>query len=246
MKGLIYKNLLLSRKYYIMAFIYCLMFALIAILVRISMICGNLSHDEEVLDSLTRNMYILQYTPCLPFLFAFSADGGAIFSDFNCHWIRFCFTTPINEKKITVTKMISTSASVTFAYIISLIYTTIFCLIGGNFPAPDIIINITGIYFAVLGVALTNVALCFTLRKKQTVEIILTATVSIIGLVMTFFMMLKLDSMTTDENFDLLDFFRSEYGWILDYFMPTAFIFMLITGIICYYVSVKSLQRKEN
>ena len=59
MKGLIYKNLLLSRKYYIMAFIYCLMFALIAILVRISMICGNLSHDEEVLDSLTRNKYIL-------------------------------------------------------------------------------------------------------------------------------------------------------------------------------------------
>lgn len=246
MKGLIYKDFLLSRKYYIMAFIYCFMFVLLGVLMRISMICGNLSRNQEVLDSLGRNMYVLRYMPCLTFLFAFSVDGGAIFSDFNCNWIRFCNTSSLREKQIAGAKMISASASLTFAYIISLIYITVFCIAGGSFPDLNMILNITAMFFAVLGASFANIALSFAFRKKQTVEMISVAVIGIIGIAGSFLMMLKLNSMNMEEDFDLLDFLRSEYGWIRSYFLPAALIFMLVSGAVCFYVSTKTLKRREN
>ena len=246
MKGLIYKDFVLSKKYYIMAFIYSFMFALIAALVRLSMICGNLAHDEEVLNSLGRNIYVLRYIPCLVFLFAFSVDGGALYSDFNCKWVRFCNTTSLKEKNITAAKMLSITISETVAFIISLIYVTIFGGIGGSIPDLGILRNLTAMYLIVLGVSFVNIALCYAFMKKQTVELIFTAVGSIVGIVFSFLMILKLNTIDTSEDFDLLDFFRSEYGWIKVYLLPIALAFVTIMAVVCYYVSVKVLQRREN
>ncbi len=246
MKGLIYKDLMLSRKYYIMAFLYCFMFALLAFLVRVSMICGNLSYNEEILDSFGKNMYILRYIPCVIFLFAFSADGAAIFSDFNSGWHRFCSTTAIGEKRIAGAKLLSRTASVTAAYLVSLLYITIFCLAGSDSLTWHMISNVTAIYFTVLGAAFISITLSFVFQKKQTVEIFLTAAAGLIGLAGTSVMMIKLNSMNVEEDFDLLDFFRIEYGWIFSYILPAAAVFLAAAVVSAFFVSVRALQRREN
>ncbi|MBQ8135084.1 MAG: hypothetical protein IJ192_11870 [Clostridia bacterium] len=246
MKGLIYKDLMLSRKYYIMAFLYCFMFALLAFLVRVSMICGNLSYNEEILDSLGKNMYILRYIPCNIFLLAFSSDGGAIFSDLNSGWQRFCSTTAIGEKRTAGAKLLSRTVSVTAAYLVSLLYITVLCLAGGDSLTWNMISNATAIYFVVLGAAFISIALTFVFQKKQTVEMFLTAAVGIMGLSGTSVMMIKLKSMNVEEDIDLLDFIRTEYGWIFSYLLPAAAVFLTAAAVSAFFISVRVLQRREN
>ncbi len=247
MKGLIYKDIILSKKFYIIAFLYCMIIDIIAVLMRISMICGNLANNEEVLNSLTRNMYIFHYVPCLILLIAFSSDSGTIFSDINSGWMRFCNTTPVTSSQTALSKMLSKLIVLSFAYIVCMIYISVFCIVGGEQLSFELISTITGMFFLALSFAYISIALSYFFSKRQTVELIMCSAGLIASFLLTSSMILKLDTMEgVSEDFDLLDFFRTELSWIRPYFLLAAFGIFIITSVVCYFLSVNGLQRRDN
>ena len=247
MKGLIYKDIILSKKFYIIAFLYCMMIDVIAVLMRISMICGNLAENEETLSSLTRNMYIFHYVPCMVLLIAFASDSGTIFSDINSGWMRFCNTTPVTSRQTALSKMLSKLIVSGFAYIVCLIYISAFCIAGGEPLSFTLISTITGMFFLVLSFAYISIAMRYIFSKKQTVELIMCGAWLIVSFLFTASMIFKLDTMEgVSEDFDLLDYFRTELSWIRPYFLSGTFVIFIIASVVCYFLSVKGLQRRDN
>ena len=52
MKGLIYKDFYLGRKFFLFSFLFFFITALLFVLIRLSMICGNLAHGILTKDEM--------------------------------------------------------------------------------------------------------------------------------------------------------------------------------------------------
>ena len=102
MKGLLFREFYLGRKYYGLSLLIFFLVAALSILVRLSMLYGNLSLSSEEsflhIDDTAKN--ILTALPCIVIFITLCTDAGVVFSDFNSGWLRFCSTTPLSEKKI--------------------------------------------------------------------------------------------------------------------------------------------------
>lgn len=245
MKGLIYKDVVLAKKPLIMAWIYSMMAAVMLLLVRISMICGNLASSES-LPSLERNNYIFHYIPCIIFICALSGNSGDMYSDDKTGWTRFIRTTTVTPRQIVLSKMISKTMILSAAYVLSLIYIVVLCLSSGDSLTVDMIGNITAIFFTAVAVIFFSTMLAFIFRKKQTVEMIFGGLFGGIGIVWSSIMIIKLDSIeNAGDDFDLLDFFRTEYGGIGKYFLIVAFLLAVIAAVSCYFASVKIIKGRE-
>ncbi len=245
MKGLLYKDLLLSRKYYIVVFLYCLLFALLAVLMRISMICGNLADNKEVVESLTRNMYILRYTPGAAMLIAFINDGGTDYSDIRSGWLRFSRITALRPEKLVGAKLVFKASALTAALIFSLAYMIVFGLIGGDGITPGMLCNILSVYLLSMAVSFLVTAFAFIFRKKQISQMICVGTVGVAGLLLTVLMMVKLDKIDASQDIDLLDFLKGEFSGIINYILPAAAALFVISAVLSYIASVKALKRRE-
>ena len=245
MKGLLYKDLLLSRKYYFVVLLYCMLFALIAVLMRISMICGNLSDNKEVVESLSRNMYILRYTPGAAMLIAFINDGGTDYSDIRSGWLLFSRTTALRPEKLVGARFVFKASALTAALIFSLVYMIVFGLTGGDGITPGMLRNIFSVYFLSMAVSFFATALAFVFRKKQISQIICVGTVGVAGLLLTTLMIVKLDKIDASKDFDLLDFLKGEFSGIINYILPAAAALFVISAVLSYITSVKALKRRE-
>ncbi len=245
MKGLIYKEIVLTKKTLIMGFVYSLMAAVMLLLVRISMICGNLANSES-LPSLERNNYIFHYIPCIIFICALAGNSGDMYSDDKTGWTRFIRTTTITPKQIVLSKMISKSLIISAAYVLSLIYIVLLCLFSGDSLTADMIGNITAIFFGGAAATLFSIMLAFIFRKKQIADFIFMAVFGGLEVAWAVNMIMKMDEMEgVSDDFDLLDFFRTEYGWIENYFLIIAFLLAVIAAVCCYFASVKFIKGRE-
>ena len=245
MKGLIYKEIVLTKKPLIMGLIYSLMAAVMLLLVRISMICGNLANSES-LPSLQRNDYIFHYIPCIIFICALAGNSGDIYSDDKTGWSKFIRTTTVTPQQTVLSKMISKTLIISAAYVLSLIYIVLLCLFSGDSLTADMIGNITSIFFSAIAVTLFNVMFAFILKKKQIVDFIFSAVFGGFGMALTVSMLTKLDSMeNAGDDFDPLDFFRTEYGGIGKYFLIIALLLAVISAVSCYFLSVKFIIGRE-
>ena len=245
MKGLIYKDILLTRKPLVMAFVYSILAAVLFFLVRLSMICGNLANSES-LPSLERNMYIFHYVPCIIFLCALAGNSGDMYSDDKTGWTKYIRTTVITPRQIVLSKMLSKTIILTVAYVLSLIYIVILCLASGDSLTVNTIGNITALFFAAIAVTFFSVMIAFIFRKKQTTEIIIMGILGGIGFAWTVSLLIKLDSITNvSEDFDLLDFFSTEYGGIGQYLLIITLLLAAAATVSCYFASVKVIKGRE-
>lgn len=246
MKRLLYKDLIISRKFYIMAFIYCMLFATCAFLVRLSMSCGNISNNEEALYSLKNNLWILQYTPCVCMMISFANDGGAMYSDINSGWLRFCSTTALREETVVISKMLSRFISVTAAYVFGYIYLLIFSIVGGDYITLEIAAGLTSVYVVSLILSFSNIMTVFIIKKKQMVQLIAVVIVGVVSTVFSWVLMAKIDTLQATKEVDLLLFLKSEIEKIKPYILPVLIAVLAAVVFISYVVSVKMLKRREN
>lgn len=244
MKGLIYKDYIICRKMLAMAYFYCFFFAVMAMLVRISMICGNLADNKEVLDSLTRNIWLLRYVPCVAFMAASCMQST--YSDKNCGWLRFCFTTSVGEKRIIGAKMLFDIAQMTTAYVISILYLLIFLIAEGGMPKLSHFRYITACYFLFLSFSFLITLLSVVCKKKQTVDMIMVGIASAIMLSIMPALLNKMESLEGNQDIDVLDFISGEISIIKSWLLPGAFVLAVVMGVSCYIFSVKVLKRREN
>ena len=237
MKTLIYKDWLQTRKLYLSLLLFSALTAVLFLLVRISMNCGNLADNEEVRLSLERNIYIFRYIP--PFVLMLALlENSYIIKESECGFLRFMRTTSVREETIVAEKMLYKLIILSAAFVISVIYNAFLCIADGKPLTLHIIANIASIFFLISG--FRN---CF--RKNQTVLMIKTSAAVVLYLVWGIFTFKRLDELSENPDFDILDFFRSEYSLILN----NAFLFMLLFAALSaaagYFLSVRILRRRE-
>lgn len=244
MKGLLYKDLIISRRFFIIAFAYCFMGAFLFAMIRLSMICGNLADNTESTASLERNMYLLRYTPCAVFLITFFTQNSC-YEEVISGWRRFSLTTPLRCGIIVREKMLFRVLVLTAVYAVCILYVILLSVIGGEIVTPGIIGNVTSIYLAILALAFTELTLSFSLKNKQMVITILFGSFSVISTVLIFLLMMKLKSMNNDpSDIDIFDVIRGEVLKIRKYVLPVTAGAAALTAVLCNFLSVKALERR--
>ena len=243
MKGLIYKNYLITRKYYFMAFAFFVIMALFMILIRLSMICGNISHDAEAVSDLTRSMWIFRYMPCVVIILGFAGYGETFFTDLNSGWAKFSRTTSLSVHKIVGSYFISKGIVTVFAYIMCLLYLVTFCLSFGDKISWNYIANITS--FFCLGVIMQyyDLALSMFVKKRQTVQLISISIALIFSWLLCAYIYPRMKEL---ENPDavLLEWMAQQLEPIKIYILPVMLCLAVIYTVGGYFISVKGLERR--
>ncbi len=128
-KGIIYRELYLNRKRYIVGFVIYTAMLFIGILVRMSMSFGNLAHaDEEVfrsMDVVTYYMFTLA-TPII-LIISLAETPEIIVSDYRTNWTKFSYTFPISPKEMALYKTGMSACGYMISVIVSIINFCIFC-----------------------------------------------------------------------------------------------------------------------
>lgn len=244
MKGLLYKDFLLSRKYYIAVSGVFLMFAGLFAMVRMSMLWGNIAADPEAVAELTGSLWILRYVPCLIITIAFAADGGAVFADYQVNWVRFCSTTAVGEYRTAAAKLLSRLIMETVGFAAGVLYVIVFCAIGNESLTWGMIGNVA-ICFGVgeiLGMLYIAAGIWF--QKKQTVELIGMAVMGLGTMIPTTILMINMDKYADDAEM-MAKLFKT-FMDIKDMLMPIVMIAAVVLTVLCYFAAVYGLKRRDN
>ena len=243
MKGLIYKNYLVTRKYYFMAFVFFFITALFMILIRLSMICGNISHDPEAVSDLTRTMWGFRYMPCAVVILGFAGYSEAFFADLNSGWARFSRTTSLSTHQIVGSYFLSEGIVLSFAYIICLLYLVIFCLSFGDKISLHYITNVTSLFCFGVIIQYFNLTLAMFAKKIQTVQLISVSIALIFQWLLCAYIYPRMEEL---ENPDavLLEWMAQQFEPIKAYIFPVMLLFAVIFTVGGYFISVKGLERR--
>lgn len=243
MKGLIYKNYLVTRKYYFMAFVFFIITALFMILIRLSMICGNISHDPEAVDELTRSMWIFRYMPCAVIILGFAGYGETFFTDLNSGWTKFSRTTSLSTHKIVGSYFLSKGIVMTFAYIICLLYLVIFCLSFRDKISLNYIANATSLFFIGVIMQYFSLALSVFVQKRQTIQLIGISISLIFSGLLCAYIYPKMKELENPDTV-LLEWMAQQLEPIKVYILPVMLLLAVIYTVGGYFISVKGLERR--
>lgn len=245
MKQLIYKDWVLSRKYYLTVMIYCLIVASIFLMIRISAGCGNLAKNEEMRLSLERNMYILRYIPCMALIISFT-ENQTIYKEKDSGFMCFFRTTAVKEESFIAAKLLFQFIIMSSVFVISVLYNVFLCIADGSPLTLHILSIIASIYLLFMGLSFIDIITYFAFIKRQTILMIKTAVISVLYLVWGIVTFTRLDKLSESADFDIFDFFRTEYRGILNYLFPFALIFAVIAAVLSYFLSVRLMKRRES
>lgn len=133
MRGMIYRELHIAKKYYIINIAVFLMIMLLEVLVMLSMKYGNLAtmerEDFETLDTAT--YYIFTYLIPVVF-FILLNEGSVIISDAKSKWTLFSYATPVSVYKKAGVKFIIKISSLIIALSLSFINAAIVANLNGK------------------------------------------------------------------------------------------------------------------
>ncbi|MDE5558579.1 MAG: hypothetical protein K2J32_13005 [Ruminococcus sp.] len=258
-KGIIYRELYLNRKRYIVGFVIYVAMVFIGILVRMSMNFGNLAHaDEEVfsgMDVITYYMFTLA-TPLI-LIISFAETPEIIFSDYKSNWTRFSYTFPITPKEMALYKTGISFTGYLISVIISVINFCIFCpLCDRKFDIFNFKIMIVMIFCFCLTTA-TEQILTYKFKNitlTQTVTSLIFTVIFVAGgggmAVYISKGMKKYSVEIASGDMSEMDMFLEDLTDKLQNFMDVFVIFVpfLIIGIFAleYLLTKKILDRREN
>lgn len=257
MKGLIYRELYLSKKSYIAGFVTFLMIFLIGLLFRLSTEYGNLASLEgdafRSVDIIT--YYESLYVPPAVMFFAMMAEHGIIIADFKSKWNTFAYTLPVREEKTVFVKYLILVCSMLAGLIFSILNALIICGISDRPFTFGIVKNILIIMTCILINQAINIPLLMKLRSKAKSDIVFT--IAFAMLLFAFSKFIKeiftkifsefsdIENMSEAEVWELIGKFVQK---IVDFrdkvflFVPIAIIAVISAG---YYASVRILKGRE-
>ncbi len=258
-KGIIYRELYLNRKRYIVGFVVYIAMLFIGVLIRMSMSFGNLAHDdEEVLNSMDMITYYM-FTLATPLILiiSFAETPEIIVSDHKTNWTRFSYTFPISTKKMALYKTGISACGYLISVIISILNFCIFCsLCNRKFDVFNF--KIMMIVMFVFELTTANEQILTYKFKNITLTQVVTGLIFTVmlmagGLGIAVYMGKAIDKYAIDiENDDMsgMDMFLDELADKLKNIMDVFVIFVpfLIVGIFVleYFLTKKILSRREN
>lgn len=211
MKGMIYKDFILTKKQIILGFIYFLISIVVLVMIQLSMQFGNIAKmgNPEELNSIR---YIFRYVPPVIILIDLVFLSILPFSkDEICGWNKYCFSGPVTNRMMIRERYLFSAVLMLTAYVSGLIYVLIFSVISGDRFNLNMLRNLT--ILLLTAVCYVNISIPFNLiiTDKKTRNII-TAFFSIIiyggFMVYSFSIIQELDG---QENVELMSFLRERF-----------------------------------
>lgn len=258
-KGIIYRELYLNRKRYIVGFVVYIAMLFIGVLLRMSMSFGNLANaDEEVfksMDMVTYYMFTLA-TPVI-LIISLAETPEIIVSDHQTNWTRFSYTFPISPKETALYKTGISACGYLISVIVSIVNFCIFCpLCNRKFDVFNFKIMMI-IMFAFALTTATEQILTYKFRNVTLTQTVtsLIFTVILIGVsfgIMVYSKILLKEYVDNPDKIEDEAFEIIVNGMIdsLKNFMDIFVIFVpfLIVGIFVleYLLTKKILSRREN
>ncbi|MBQ8119695.1 MAG: ABC-2 transporter permease [Ruminococcus sp.] len=266
MKGLIFKEIYLTRKkIYISLGIYFFLM-LICVLVKLSAVHGNLRLlSEEAVKNTTNITFYLAIFGTMLALSGFVADN--INSDIVSRWSDFQRSTPMSEKQVVSAAYISTGIMLLSMLVVHILMTLMLCAVfGETFHAYFVLVFIA---FAFLTFIMYIFRLfCFyRFRQQKKAQFVFTATFFCLYLVFCFVLFGRVfiyqDRAKAEyeafsekmgvpaDNFDLnsmdlTKYVKEDFIAVKDFLISYWWIFaiLLITlAVVLYFVSVNALKR---
>lgn len=257
-KGIIYRELYLNRKRYIVGFAMYVAMVFIGVLIRMSMNFGNLAHtDEEVLNSMDMITYYM-FTLATPLILiiSFAETPEIIVSDYKTNWTRFSYTFPISPKEMALYK---TGISFT-GYLISVIISIInFFIFGSLCDRKFDVFNFKIMMIVMFAFCLTTATeqiLTYKFKNITLTQVVTSLIFTVMlmagGLGIAVYLGKGMKKYSVDiENGDMseMDIFFDELADKLKSIMDVFVIFVpfLIVGIFVleYFLTKKILSRRE-
>jgi len=256
MKGLIYRELYLSKKSYIWGFLDFLIIFVMGMLVRLSVECGNIAKletlDRDIFTSVDiLTYYIFLYLPSAVIFFTMMTEHGIIIADLKSKWNMFSYTLPVSEEKTSLVKYIILVSSMIFGFIFSILNALIICNISNRNFNSGIVKNILIIMTYLLIIQSLNIPLLIKLKSKVKSEIFFMLCFGVIiftvgkVIVENFIEKLRDYNVSEDETFEFINDFLQK---IIDFrdkvflFVPIVIIGILALG---YFATVKILKGRE-
>jgi len=257
MKGLIYRELYLSKKSYIWGFLDFLIIFVMGMLVRLSVECGNIAKletlDRDIFTSVDiLTYYIFLYLPSAVIFFTMMTEHGIIIADLKSKWNMFSYTLPVSEEKTSLVKYIILVSSMLFGFIFSILNAFIICNISNRNFDSGIVKNILIIMTCLLIIQSLNIPLLIKLKSKAKSEIFFMLCFGIliftVGKVIVENLIKKLRddyNASEDETFEFINDFLQK---IIDFrdkiflLVPIVIIAVLVVG---YFATVKILKGRE-
>lgn len=254
-KGLIYRELQLSKKTYITSIALFLGFTLLGFLVRLSMSYGNLAKlDADTFKSIDLySYYVFSLLPAVLILFSCIGDGGVIVSDYRSRWNLFSYTLPVSEKKQAGIKYLIKACSMLLALVLALANAAIIGLIsdrGLSFSMVKYILIIM-----LVAVVLSSITTPMLLKYKSTNAVIF----RIVGLFVAAYLIIAMLMMSfinsfrinhpdiSGLNFDdvFVDELLEKVNKIKVPFLTAAPFVITAIILISFWLTVRRLKRRE-
>ena len=211
MKGLIYKDFILTKKHIILGFMYFFIAISILFMIRLSMDYGNIA-KMDTRDALLNNMFIFRYVPAviilidLAFLSLFTLNSDAISG-----WNKYCFSGPVTNKMIVGERYMFPAILLLMGFIAGSAYVLLFSVISGDGFNLNMLRNIMIIFLVAVCYVYTALPLYIIVTDKRKRNIIITALgiIAYIGsMVYTFSLIKEIDG---QKDIELLTYLRERF-----------------------------------
>ena len=208
MKGLIFKELYLGRKNYLLMTAIWFMLSVLGILIRLSMLYGNLANIPTITSDGTDLIifYTFMYAPAFVLFLSINFNIDIIASDFASKWSDFSYTTPISEYGYAGIRYMLKAALCVITFALSLANAGIMSgLYGKELNIVTVNVLLVTLLFVIIISVIAEV-LMYRCRSKNKVQAILIAGAFIFaGLVGLILFMLA-------KNFMLVETFKNGIG----------------------------------
>lgn len=254
MKGLLFREFYLARKYYILSFALFIIISLLGILVRLSIIFGNLSSisPDRFTELDSQTLPIFTYLPTVILIISACTDGGVTYSDYASKWATYIQSCPVKESKTVAVKFIFKIMTLLICTVFGTINAVIIHKIAGENFRVTTFLNLSVI--VTLGIVFSSIIipLSYKYKTKNAVTARLVGFFAIISVpvgIFTYKLIDKYNNIASDVNESeniIGTIFMQRYEEILNHFsflIPVIVASAIAVSFIC---SVNILRRREN
>lgn len=251
MRGLIYKELILSKKNFLVMGGMALGFLAIEVMLFLSTYYGNLAKMDDVEDQ--RVVFFMLFLLVMSVIFfGIFGDNGVTESDFKTKWYMFGYTLPVSEYKLAAVKIGKIFLGTVAGLILSLLNLVLLCGLSGEKMSKAYVYYMLAVGFGFLLINCITMPMIYRFRKEKTAFLVLTV---LYAVVMSAVMVLmknftesfpakhpeipeeQMDDAVSEAMLNILKSFIAHWGWTIP---------MLIAAVTAagYLFTVRAMKRR--
>lgn len=179
MKGLILRELYLTKKGRFFDLLIALLFVAVGLLVALSMSVGNLSKPSDFLgeNDVDQLFYVTMYAVSVIIIFTSGGNNSLVFSDYTVNWVCFSRTTPISERKYTGTGFLVRSVLSVIGLAAAIGYCLLLCTLSGRPVIDGMLLSLVIIWAIVVSLMSILTALTYFCRTRRLYATIITMSI---------------------------------------------------------------------